>query len=55
MPKQLMFDDNARAKLLKGVEKLAGAILEKIAWEVVPDMSESLIREEIRKIRDAAA
>ena len=26
MPKQLMFDDNARAKLLKGVEKLAGAV-----------------------------
>lgn len=26
MPKQLMFDDNARAKMLKGVEKLAGAV-----------------------------
>ena len=26
MPKQLMFDDNARAKLLKGVEKLASAV-----------------------------
>ncbi|MFM8634010.1 MAG: chaperonin GroEL [Planctomycetia bacterium] len=26
MPKQLMFDDNARTKLLKGVEKLAGAV-----------------------------
>ncbi len=26
MPKQLMFDDHARAKLLKGVEKLAGAV-----------------------------
>ena len=26
MPKQLMLDDNARAKLLKGVEKLAGAV-----------------------------
>ncbi len=26
MPKQLMFDDAARAKLLKGVEKLAGAV-----------------------------
>ncbi|MFM1904550.1 MAG: 60 kDa chaperonin [Planctomycetota bacterium] len=26
MPKQLMFDDSARAKLLKGVEKLAGAV-----------------------------
>ncbi len=26
MPKQLMFDDNARAKMLKGVEKLASAV-----------------------------
>ncbi len=26
MPKQLLFDDHARAKLLKGVEKLAGAV-----------------------------
>ncbi len=26
MPKQLLFDDKARAKLLKGVEKLAGAV-----------------------------
>ena len=26
MPKQLLFDDNARAKLLKGVEKLAAAV-----------------------------
>ncbi len=26
MPKQLMFDDSARAKMLKGVEKLAGAV-----------------------------
>jgi chaperonin GroEL len=26
VPKQLMFDDNARAKMLKGVEKLAGAV-----------------------------
>jgi len=26
VPKQLLFEDNARAKLLKGVEKLAGAV-----------------------------
>lgn len=37
------------------VEKLAGTILERVAWEVVPDLAESLIREEIRKIKDAAA
>lgn len=37
------------------VEKLAGSILEKVAWEVVPDLAESLIREEISRIRDDAA
>jgi CheY-like chemotaxis protein len=43
-------------KVVKNVvEKLAGSILEKVAWEVVPDLAESLIREEIRKIKDAAA
>ncbi len=39
----------------KVVEKLAGSILERVAWEVVPDLAETLIREEIRKIKDAAA
>ena len=39
----------------KVVEKLAGTILERVAWEVVPDLAETLIREEIRKIKDAAA
>ena len=39
----------------KVVEKLAGSILERVAWEVVPDLAEHLIREEIRKIKDAAA
>jgi CheY-like chemotaxis protein len=33
------------------VERLAGSLLERIAWEVVPDLAESLIREEIRKIK----
>ncbi len=35
------------------VEKLAASILEKVAWEVVPDLAESLIKEEIRKIKTA--
>ena len=39
----------------KVVEKLAGTILERVAWEVVPDLAEHLIREEIRKIKEAAA
>jgi len=37
------------------VEKLAGSILERVAWDVVPDLAENMIREEIRKIKDAAA
>ncbi|MDT8422685.1 MAG: hypothetical protein RQ724_02815, partial [Desulfuromonadales bacterium] len=36
------------------IEQLAGTILEKIAWEVVPDLAESLIKDEIRKLREAA-
>ncbi len=36
------------------IERLAGTILEKIAWEVVPDLAESLIKEEIRKIKEEA-
>jgi CheY-like chemotaxis protein len=39
----------------KVVEKLAGTILERVSWEVVPDLAEHLIREEIRKIKEAAA
>lgn len=39
----------------KVIEKMAGTILERIAWEVVPDLAESLIREEINKIKGAAA
>lgn len=43
-------------KVVSGVvERLAGSILERVAWEVVPDLAENLIREEIRKIKDAAA
>lgn len=37
------------------IERLAGTILERMAWEVVPDLAETLIREEIRKIRDNVA
>ena len=39
----------------KVIEKLAGSVLEKIAWEVVPDLAEVMIKEEIRKIKEAAA
>ncbi len=36
------------------IERLAGTILERIAWEVVPDLAESLIKEELRQIRAEA-
>jgi len=36
------------------VERVAASMLEKIAWEVVPDLAESLIKEELRKIREEA-
>lgn len=36
------------------IERLAGAVLEKIAWEVVPDLAESMIKEEIFKIKEEA-
>jgi CheY-like chemotaxis protein len=34
------------------IERLAGSILEKIAWEVVPDLAESMIKDELRKIKE---
>ncbi len=37
------------------VERLAGSLLEKVVWEVVPDLAESLIREEIGKITGKTA
>jgi CheY-like chemotaxis protein len=40
--------------LEKLIERVAGAVLEKIAWEVVPDLAENLIKDEIRKIRENA-
>ncbi len=33
------------------IEKLANEMLEQIAWEVVPDLAESMIREEIRRLK----
>ncbi len=34
------------------VARISRDIIEKIAWEVVPDLAETLIREEIRKIKE---
>lgn len=35
------------------IEKMASELLEQIAWEVVPDLAEAMIKEEIRKIKQA--
>ena len=35
------------------IEKMAGEMLEQIAWEVVPDLAEAMIKEEIRKVKEA--
>ena len=37
----------------KVIERLAATMLERIAWEVVPDLAESLIKEEISRITAA--
>lgn len=37
----------------KVIERLAATMLERIAWEVVPDLAESLIKEEINRITAA--
>lgn len=37
------------------ISRLSGTLLEKIAWEVVPDLAETMIKEELRKIRESVA
>lgn len=39
----------------KVIDRLADSILERVAWEVVPDLAEALIKQEINKIKQAAA
>ncbi|MCD6526064.1 MAG: response regulator [Desulfuromonas sp.] len=36
----------------KVIEKLAAPILEQVVWEVVPDLAESMVREEMSKIKE---
>lgn len=40
--------------VVRAIEKLAGSTLERVAWEVVPDLAEALIKDEIRKIKEEA-
>ncbi len=40
-------------QLATAIAKVSREIIEKIAWEVVPDLAETLIKEEIRKIKES--
>jgi hypothetical protein len=39
-------------QLAAAISRISREIIEKIAWEVVPDLAEALIKEEIRKIKE---
>jgi CheY-like chemotaxis protein len=41
-------------QLVAALSRLSRDVIEKIVWEVVPDLAETLIKEEIRKIREQA-
>jgi CheY-like chemotaxis protein len=41
-------------QLAAALSKFSREVIERIVWEVVPDLAESLIREEIRKIKEGA-
>jgi hypothetical protein len=36
------------------IERLAAPVLEQVVWEVVPDLAESMVREEMAKIKPDA-
>jgi len=40
-------------QLAAAIAKISREIIEKIAWEVVPDLAETLIKDEIRKIKES--
>ncbi|AJE02887.1 hypothetical protein [Geobacter pickeringii] len=41
-------------QLAAAISRISREIIEKIAWEVVPDLAETLIKEEIRKIKEGS-
>lgn len=44
----------SEAQLAALVSRISRELIEKIAWEVVPDLAETIIREEIRKIKEGS-
>jgi hypothetical protein len=47
-PGATLNEDQIRAML----QQVSREVIEKIVWEVVPDLAETLIREEIRKLKE---
>jgi len=43
------------AQLAEAISRISKEIIEKIAWDVVPDLAEAIIKEEIRKIKEGMA
>jgi len=41
-------------QLAAAISRISREVIERIAWEVVPDLAETLIREEIRKIKEGS-
>jgi hypothetical protein len=41
----------SEAQLASIIAQVSREMIEKIAWEVVPDLAEAIIKEEIRKIK----
>jgi hypothetical protein len=39
-------------QLVAALSKVSREVIERIVWEVVPDLAEALIKEEIKKIRE---
>lgn len=42
------------AQLVTAISRISREVIERIAWEVVPDLAETLIKEEIRKIKEGS-
>jgi len=45
----------SEAQLAEAISRISREIIEKIAWDVVPDLAETIIKEEIRKIKEGMA
>jgi hypothetical protein len=51
-PRELSQDEVDR--IARRVLELADTLIERIAWEVIPDMAEMMVRQRIRELEEAA-